>query len=207
MGNVLTPLVLYGLRLLIVIAIGGCLWCTGLILFTRIIPSAPLETIRTTDGIAIFTGGKTRIDVALDLFQQQKGRYLLISGVNPDANLSIRVAQIAHHSRITLGYDALDTVGNAEETAAWARLHRIRTLRLITSNYHMPRSLFELRYLLPIVDIIPHPVVGQSFLKPKWWLDPKTLYLVIQEYNKFLFALIRRPIKDLQAILIPRGQR
>ena len=199
-------LVLYSLRLLIVIAIGGSLWFVGLILFTGIIPSAPPMTIKATDGIAIFTGGKTRLEVALDLYQQKKGQYLLISGVNPESTLPQTIGQIPNHSQITLDYNALDTHGNAEETARWVDQHHIKTLRLITSNYHMPRSLFELSYLLPAVEIIPHPVVGKSFLKPKWWLDPSALYLVIQEYNKFLFALVRRPIKDLREIITRQEQ-
>lgn len=198
---------LYSLRLLIVVAIGGGAWLTGLILFTHIIPSAPLDATSTTDGIVIFTGGKTRLNVALELFQQKKASYLLISGVNPESTLPQTVNQMADKSQITLGYNALNTLGNAEETAAWVGTHHIKTLRLITSNYHMPRSLFELRYLLPTIKIIPHPVVGKSFLKSKWWLDPPTLHLVIQEYNKFLFALIRRLIKDVQATLVPKEQR
>lgn len=200
-------LMLYSLRILIITALGGSVWLAGLILFTRIIPSGPLDAIQTTDGIVIFTGGKTRLNVALDLFQQKKGRYLLVSGVNHQSNLSEIVDQLASKSQITLGYNALDTFGNAEETAAWAYRHHIKTLRLITSNYHIPRSLFELRHLLPGVEIIPHPVVGKSFLQPKWWLDLPTLCLVIQEYNKFLFALMRRPIQDLQGVFIHREQR
>lgn len=193
--------VLYSLRILLVIMIGGSVWLTGLILFTRIIPSSPQDVTKVTDGIVIFTGGKTRLQVALTLFQQKKGRYLLISGVNPDSTLPEIVGQIPFRSQVTLGYDARDTVGNAEETAEWVHTHHIKTLRLITSNYHMPRSLFELRHLLPEVQILPHPVVKKSFLNPKWWLDPSTLRLVIQEYNKFLFALIRRPFEDLQEFL------
>lgn len=194
----LRPLLLYSLRLLAVIAIGGSLWCVGLVLFTGIIPSASPYSIISTDGIAVFTGGKTRLGVALDLFKKKKAQYLLISGVNPDSTFPQTIEKIKNNTHITLGYNALDTYGNAEETAEWARQHHIKTLRLITSNYHMPRSLFELRYLLPTVKIISHPVVGKSFLKPKWWLDPKALSLVIQEYNKFLFALIRHPLQDFQ---------
>lgn len=200
-------LMLYGLRIFIITALAGGVWLAGLILFTRIIPSGPLNDIETTDGIVIFTGGRTRLDVALDLFQQKKAKYLLISGVNPESTLSQKVNLMPNKANITLGYSALDTFGNAAEAAAWAYSHRIKTLRLITSNYHMPRSLFELRHLLPDIEIIPHPVVGKSFLQAKWWLDLHTLYLVTQEYNKFLFALIRRPINDLQGFFINRKQR
>lgn len=194
----INSLLLYSLRILCIIALGGLLWFVGLILFTGMIPSAPCDTIKETDGIAIFTGGKTRLNVALELFQQKKSSYLLISGVNPESTFFEIAGALANDPGITLGYAALDTHGNAEETAEWARAHHIHTLRLITSNYHMPRSLFELCRLLPGVEVIPHPVVGDSFLKKKWWLNPSTLRLVVQEYNKFLFALIRRPFQDLR---------
>ena len=137
----------------------------------------------------------------LSLFQQKKGKYLLISGVNPDSTFPKTVAQMPFKSQITLGYEALDTLGNAEETAAWVNANHIQTLRLITSNYHMTRSLFELRRLLPEVQILSHAVVGKSFLKPKWWLHPPTVTLVIQEYNKFLFALLCRPFGTYKRFL------
>jgi uncharacterized SAM-binding protein YcdF (DUF218 family) len=191
----------YSLKFLVLAGMGGTLWLVGLILFTRIIPSSPQDGASPADGIVIFTGGETRLKVALSLFEQKKGKYLLVSGVNPHSTLSEVVAQNPLRSHITLGYAARDTLGNAEETTAWVRDHNIKSLRLITSNYHMPRSLLELRHLLPEVRIFPHPVVGKSFLQPKWWLDPSTLRLVIHEYNKFLFALIRRPFEDFQGLL------
>lgn len=186
---------------MMVVVIGGSLWFIGLILFTRLIPSSPQDVTYATDGIVIFTGGETRLKVALALFEEKKGKYLLISGVNPESTLSKTVDQMPYKNQITLGYNALDTLGNAEETAQWAHVHSIKNLRLITSNYHMPRSLFELRHLLPDVRIIPHPVVGKSFLKEKWWLESETLLRVVEEYNKFIFALLRRTLEDLQMFL------
>ncbi len=199
-------MLVYSLRLLMFAMLGGALWLTGLILFTRIIPSSPPDETSSTDGIVIFTGGGTRLKVALTLFEQKKGKYLLISGVNPRSTLSKMVAQNPFRSQITLGYVARDTLGNAEETTTWVQSYRIKSLRLITSNYHMPRSLLELRHLLSEVQILPHPVIGKSFLKPKWWLNPSTLRLVIQEYNKFLFALIRHSIEDVQGFVGVKGK-
>lgn len=197
-ARMISRILLYSFKFLTFALIGGGLWLTGLILFTHLIPSSPQDTSTPTDGIVIFTGGQTRLAMALTLFEQEKGRYLLISGVNPHSTLPQKIAKMPQSSHITLGYSALDTVGNAEETTDWAQRHQIKTLRLITSNYHMPRSLFELKHLLPNVQILPHPVVGKNFLKPKWWLFSSTLSLVIHEYNKFLFALIRRPLEDVQ---------
>lgn len=186
---------LYGLRFIIVLFMGTLLWFIGLVLFTKMIPSLPHDSLKPTDGIVIFTGGGTRLKEALVLFEQEKGTYLLVSGVNPESKLS---TQMLDNEKITLDYEALDTRGNAEGTAKWARCHHIKSLTLITSNYHMPRSLLELRPLLPDVNIQPHPDVGETFLKAKWWLEAKTLCLVLQEYNKFLFTLIRRTFMDIQ---------
>lgn len=194
---------LYGLRCLTVLSIGASLWLVGLVLFTKMIPSLPHNTEETTDGIVIFTGGGTRLKEALLLFEQKKAIFLLVSGVNPEAELP----SLMENKNVTLGYEALDTSGNAEETAAWVHRHHIHSLRLITSNYHMPRSLLELRPLLPDVIIFPHPVVGETFFKPKWWLEARTLRLVVQEYNKFLFALIRRTFERTQGLFQTESTR
>lgn len=159
----LKHVLLYSLRFLMVTAIGGTFWLVGLVLFTRIIPSSPQDTTSSTEGIVVFTGGNTRLKVALTLFEQKKAEYLLISGVNPRSTFPEMVAKMPFRSQMTLGYDALDTLGNAEETAEWVHDHHIHTLRLITSNYHMPRSLFELRHLLPEVQILPIPWWEKAF--------------------------------------------
>ncbi len=189
------------MRLSFLILLGGILWFIGLILFTRLIPFSPIENPNHTNGIVIFTGEGSRLKEALTLFEQKKADYLLISGVNPSCNLPNMIQQRPDKSSITLGYSALDTSGNAAETAVWVRSHPIKSLRLITSNYHMPRSLFELNHMLPGVKIISHPVIGKRFNQKKWWLDETTLGIVIQEYNKFIFSIIRRQLKDVKKIL------
>jgi uncharacterized SAM-binding protein YcdF (DUF218 family) len=188
---------LSSLKFLIALSLGAGLWLMGLIFFTHLIPFNSQDNDLFTDGIVVFTGGEARLQEALSLFERHKAKYLLVSGVNPESTFKDKIAKMPLKNQITIGY-ASDTIENAKETATWARANHLKSLRLITSNYHVPRSLFELRRLLPQVQIFSHAVVGESFLKPKWWLDPPTLILVIQEYNKFLFALLRRPFEDLQ---------
>src|SRR3990167_6221408 len=159
---------MYGLRIFGGGAILIIMWVIVLVLFARFIPFSSEPSFIHTDGMVIFTGGKTRVQTALSLFHQKKSKYLLISG------------------------------GNAEETAAWVKVNHINTLRLITSNYHMPRSLFELRHLLPEVYIIPEPVITDSFSDAAWWRKRVTLTLVIYEYDKFLFSAIRHFIENMQ---------
>lgn len=185
------------LKFFIILSLGVGLWLMGLIFFTHLIPFSGQDNDFFTDGIVVFTGGEARLQEAVSLFEQHKAKYLLVSGVNPESTFKDKIAKMPLKSQITIGY-ASDTIENAKETAQWARVNHLKSLRLITSNYHVPRSLFELRHLLPQVQIFPHGVVSESFLRPKWWLNPPTLVLVVQEYNKFLFALLRRPFEDLQ---------
>jgi uncharacterized SAM-binding protein YcdF (DUF218 family) len=189
---------MYGLRIVGGGLALGIMWIIGLVLFARFIPFASEPSFIPTDGMVIFTGGKTRVQTALSLFHQKTSKYLLISGANPDSPLRDIIGADSNDPNITLGYKAADTLGNAEETAAWVKDNNINTLRLITSNYHMPRSLFELRHLLPDVYIIPEPVITDDFSDSAWWRNRHTLSLVMYEYNKFLFSAIRHLIEDIQ---------
>jgi uncharacterized SAM-binding protein YcdF (DUF218 family) len=60
---------------------------------------------------------------------------------------------------VDLGYDAIDTVGNALETAKWVRAHNYRRVLVVTSNYHMPRSLLELHRIDPETQYVGYPIV------------------------------------------------
>ena len=64
---------------------------------------------------------------------------------------------------IVLGYEATRrSVGNAAETAARMRSRHYSSLRLVTSNYHMRRSLLEFSIALPEADVVPHPVAPNA---------------------------------------------
>ena len=89
---------------------------------------------------------------------------------------------------IELGHDAADTVGNARETAAWAKAGNYRSLRLVTSDYHMPRSLAVFRRAMPHIDLIAHPVFSDSVHMESWWRSPGTAGLLASEFNKFLIV-------------------
>ena len=82
---------------------------------------------------------------------------------------------------------ALDTKGNAEHTAQWAELHGFKRVIVVTSSYHMPRSLEHLRHQMPAVDLIPAQVIP-SDLKGKSTLSMMATPKVIIEYGKFLLT-------------------
>src|SRR5438445_5357774 len=105
------------------------------------------------DAIIVLTGGQSRLDAAMDLLASGKGERLLISGVHPSA--SRRQLQVAlggdkqlFSCCVDIDRAALDTIGNAEESAKWVESHAYGSIILVTNNYHMPRSLLEMGRLL-----------------------------------------------------------
>jgi uncharacterized SAM-binding protein YcdF (DUF218 family) len=148
------------------------------------------------DAIIVLTGGQSRIDAAVDLLKSGKGRRLLISGVHPAADRDdLRSATGADRRLFTCCVDidhvALNTIGNAEESAKWIRSHDFERVILVTSNYHMPRSLLEMRRLLGASDLEPYPVVNSDLGGGVWLTKPDALRVLFTEYNKYLLALAR----------------
>jgi uncharacterized SAM-binding protein YcdF (DUF218 family) len=157
------------------------LWIIGLLWFATVLPREVDQTKRTQ---------------GLDLLAEQRARKLFISGVYRGVDMAelFRVRQQSPDEFaccVVLGHDADDTRGNAIETAAWIREQEFGSLRLVTANYHMPRSLLEFRHAMPDIDIVPHPVFPENFKQDEWWLWPGSASLVASEYSKYLIALLR----------------
>ncbi|HXV22771.1 MAG TPA: YdcF family protein [Alphaproteobacteria bacterium] len=170
-------------------------WIAGLVWFAeRVSRMAPEPG--ATDAIVVLTGGSERIAEGMALLAAGSARMLFVSGVpegvTPEAVVNgTQIGADALLPRIVLGHSAQDTIGNAAETAVWVQREGITSLRLVTANYHMPRSLIEFRRALPGVAIIPHPVFPPRFKDREWWRWPGTLTLMIREYDKYLLALLR----------------
>lgn len=173
------------------LAIAG-VWVLGFFVFLSKIPTSVHDRFTPTDAIVVLTGDKDRIPEALALLNKGLAPKLLISGVNPRVKprLMARILRASvNKKRITLGYDAHTTSENAEEAEEWISLEDMKSLRLVTSHYHMPRSLLEFRKRLPRTHIIPHPVFPKG--SDKWWLSKRGFRLVFLEYNKSIRAFVR----------------
>ncbi|QPC90674.1 YdcF family protein [Mesorhizobium sp. INR15] len=148
------------------------------------------------DAIIVLTGGQSRLDAAMELLASGKGERLLISGVHPSA--SRRQLQVATGGDkklfsccVDIDRAALDTIGNAEESAKWVESHAYGTVILVTNNYHMPRSLLEMGRLLHGAKLEPYPVVNANLENGGWLTKPEALRVLFTEYNKYLLALAR----------------
>lgn len=178
------------------LAILAAAWGLGFLWFVQSIPRGAPPADRHTDAIVVLTGGSERVATGLDLLARGLGRMLFVSGVHRDVDLEdlLRAARLpADYMEccIVLGHAAGDTIGNAAETAEWVRREGLGSLRLVTANYHMRRSLLEFRQALPETEIVAHPVVPASVRLDAWWRWPGTLRLLAGEYTKYLAAACR----------------
>jgi len=151
---------------------------------------------RDADAIIVLTGGQSRIDAALDLLKSGKGKRLLISGVNPVAGLEdLRRATGGDKSLfaccVDIDHAALDTIGNAEESAKWMQANAYGSVILVTNNYHMPRSMLEMGRMGNGVEILPYPVVNTRIDRGEWLTKPDALRVLFTEYTKYIAALVR----------------
>lgn len=184
------------LRLVAVLLLACVAWLVGLVGFVDGIPREPAEGGGSADGIVVLTGGGRRVEVGLALLLQDRGQRLLISGVHADVRredlLAFGPPRLSGVlERIDLGFEAVDTVTNAREIAAWARRHGWRSLRVVTSNYHMRRSLAEIAHALPGVRLVPHPVIPEDLHVDEWWRWPRSAWLLAGEYLKWQVSSLR----------------
>jgi Uncharacterized conserved protein len=170
--------------------VGGFLWFADSIASLQ-----PPEGVKA-DAIVVLTGGYQRIDQAAGLLRDGAGKRLLISGAHP----STSPAQIQKMTQtppdlfsccVDIGYDAIDTIGNANEISRWIHDNGFRVVLVVTQNYHMPRSLHELRRVDPVTDYIPYPVVNSDLTRKAWFAEPDVVRILIQEYGKVVAATIR----------------
>lgn len=168
----------------------------GFLLFATGIPRTETPPPHSADGIVALTGGASRITDAMELLAGNQGKRLLISGVNPATKPSELIRLTPEYEKlfaccIDLGHQALNTSGNALEIAQWSRALGFRSLIVVTSGWHMPRALVELRREMPGTDLIPYSVVTGRMREEPWWMNAQTARLLMLEYLKYLAALAR----------------
>ena len=188
------------LRLGAAVMVAGAAWIAGLFWFATLIPGGAADEAIHTDAIAVLTGGSGRLGTGLELLARNRADKLFVSGVYRGVDVK-KLLQLAKRNpdglegRVGIG-DAIDTAGNAAETATWLREQKYGSLRIVTSAYHMPRSLLEFQRALPEAELIPHPVFPKHVKQDRWWAWPGTASLIVSEYNKYLLAWVRHAVES-----------
>ena len=186
------------MKFLTFIAILALIWLIGLFAFAeRVRGYTPAEEPARADAIVALTGPSAeRVNAAIRLLEQDKGDRVLISGVNREVRRQELRALTPGSTKlfnccVDLGFEAEDTIGNAQEIAAWAGAKNYDSLIVVTSDYHMPRALTEIRAAAPGVELTPYAVSTPSLDDSRWWRAAVTARRMTLEYMKYLAALGR----------------
>lgn len=157
----------------------------------------PLEV--KADGIIVLTGGSERISAGLELLNKGLAKRLLISGVHPATSAAqLRSALKADAELfkccVDLDKNALDTRGNAVEAALWVKKNSFKRLFIVTSDYHILRSMLEFSRTMPDHELIAYSVSGRDSGDPM--ASRANFKLWLNEYIKYLLALVRLKVAD-----------
>ena len=177
----------------LVLLIAGSAYLGGFLVFADQVANARLPADPRADGIVALTGGAHRIEDAAALLERGSAERLLISGVNEATSARALTERVPHLDPfmpccVDIGREARDTRGNAAETREWAERLGYRSLIVVTSAWHMPRSLAELRRELPSVALVPYPINPDGRDFGEWPRDVDLLKLLLLEYTKYLVA-------------------
>ncbi|MDR1266866.1 MAG: YdcF family protein [Holosporales bacterium] len=151
------------------LGLSGLALGSNFLVYLRRIPTAASlpEQVR---GIIVLTGDKGRLETGFSLLSPK--RRLFISGVHPrvrSSDLPWKEAPEGCRHRqdlLTLGYSASNTWENVLEGALWMQQGKLSSVGLVTSDYHVPRSLAIFSRILPSVRVYPVPVVHR---RDKTW--------------------------------------
>ena len=185
------------------IFIGGLLtlpcFLAGLQHFVLNLPKISSQVGPATDGIVVITGGQQRLADGVRLLQTGAGKALLVSGVGRGVSKSILADELDLGAPamtlldccVTLEFRASDTRGNALAASQWALKNKFQSLRLVTSNYHMPRAKHVFTSKMPNIELYFWPVSPADLTLETWWKKPDIIRLLAREYAKYLTEHLR----------------
>ena len=179
----------FKLSILFILIFSGIFFSIGFMGFHNSIKSYNTSNETSVEGIAVLTGGKGRIGKGIKLFKNSPGSYLIISGVDKNIkNIDIVPTELLKNNRVFIDRKSETTIDNAEAIIKWAKQYRIGNIRIITSDYHMPRSMLILLRKSKSINFYADPVVSDIHSRDTWISNSKLLIFLIEEYLKFLFC-------------------
>ena len=157
------------------------IYALGFVLFAFSLGNPAPADAAATDAAVVVTGGPGRIEHAIDVLKAHKARRLLVAGVDPSVTKPDLARRIAGSGKwlgccVDLGSESVDTRSNAEEAGRWLARHNYRSLRLITSDWHMRRARYEFEKVLG----------GKYSLVTDAVRTEPSFVTLFGEYNKYL---------------------
>lgn len=176
-------------------------WAFCLIIFLIVIPTPKKvpETLPKVDAVIILTGDYFRLEKGVEVFVKSDAKKILLSGVPkkvPKKSVLRRIKQLSKvdlpSDSLYLGHIADSTISNATEAKIFMDLNGYKSLNLVTSNYHIPRSLYLFHRAMPECEI-HYTAAGLGkieLIRTKW------RYL-ITEYHKLVGTIAMNVYEDL----------
>jgi uncharacterized SAM-binding protein YcdF (DUF218 family) len=160
-------------------------YALGFVLFAFTLGKPAPASAAPTDAAVVLTGGKGRIEHAIDVLKDHKAQRLLVAGVDPAVTKPDLVRRMNGNKTwldccVDLGSESVDTRSNAEEASRWLAKHHYGSARLITSDWHMRRARFEFQKVLGAKYRLVTDAVRS---------EPSFLTL-FGEYNKYLLRRV-----------------
>ena len=161
------------------------LYALGFVFFAFTLGRPAPSSAKPTDAAVVLTGGSGRIEHAVDVLRDRKSRRLLVAGADPavtKGDLAHRIPRSGAVLKccVDLGSESVDTRSNAEEAGRWLARHQFRSLRLITSDWHMRRATYEFRRVLG----------GKYKIVPDAVRTEPSFLILFAEYNKYLLRRV-----------------
>lgn len=157
-------------------------WLFGFLWFAILLPRPAAGG--TSDAAIVFTGGEGRIGRGLEALKEGWTRKLLVSGVDREVREQEFQAEYEISARlmsccVTLGYASYNTRSNAVEASEWITQNKLKSVRLVTTDWHMRRAGYELEAAIPPgVSVIRDAVSSQP-----------SLGILFLEYHKYLVRI------------------
>jgi hypothetical protein len=157
------------------------IWALGFVWFAVALPEPAGE--EKTDAVIVPTGGEGRIDRGLMALRLGWSKRMLVSGVDREVkpNEFAVVYQLEPgllQCCVTLGFESVDTRSNALESTRWIAANKVRSVRLVTTDWHMRRAAYELAKIAPANVIIVRDAVTSR----------PSFFILFLEYHKLIFA-------------------
>ena len=156
------------------------LYALGFILFGVTLGRPAKPDVRT-DAVVVLTGGAGRIEQAMEVLADGLTSRVLISGTDPSVTKKDLIELLGGKAQlirccVDLGTESVDTRSNAEEAQRWLKKHKYKSVRLITSDWHMRRAAYEFSHVLD----------GKYLLVRDAVRTEPGFGILFAEYNKYL---------------------
>lgn len=142
------------------------------------------------DVIVVLTGNTNRIVKGYELLQSKHSKKMFISGVNPIVEKKDIKSIFQNNDNkknnlfdccVFLGKNAKDTRSNAIEVFKWMKSQKLNSAVLITSDFHMPRSILEFKKSNNHIKIDYYPVKTNN----------KNFVDIFDEFLRFCFVRVK----------------